>query len=103
LKNVKIEKKNIIIIILIKTTTINKQQMEEKYLYIHRGVDYGRVFNLNKIYIEKDKAIQATIDEPGTYVEIFILNRVKNEFEPTKEYYFKGVLDSYSKYSVKKT
>jgi hypothetical protein len=48
-------------------------------------------FNVKKIYIEKQKVIQASTIQPHAFFAEFVLNS-DGEYEPTGQYYKAGIL-----------
>jgi len=55
------------------------------------GFNKNSYFNVKKIYIEKEKVIEASKNQPHAFFEEFVLNS-DGDYEPTGKYYKGGVL-----------
>jgi hypothetical protein len=65
-------------------------------------VDFNKnsYFNVKKIYIEKEKVIEASTNQPHAFFVEFILNS-DGEYETTGQYYKHGVLAQHCETQLK--
>jgi len=66
------------------------------------GFNKHSYFNVKKIYVEKEKVIQASKNQPHAFFEEFTLNS-DGEYEPTGQYYKGGVLAMHVQEKMKVT
>ena len=57
-------------------------------------------FNVKKIYVEKEKVIHASTNQPHAFFAEFVLNSDR-EYEPTGQYYKAGILAQHREIQMK--
>lgn len=64
------------------------------------GFNNYSYFNVKKIYIEKEKVIQSSTNQPHAFFAEFVLNS-DGEYEPTGQYYKGGILAQHREIKMK--